>query len=119
MQPVTAKSLVAVSAPVVVWQVYVPVPEVSYPVSVTIVHDCPAARVFAPTVQVPAASLYPREGIVQAGGVPPAWSHAAPEKLLEHVQVVGEDAKTAVARAPLTASHAVQTPVKALVPADW
>ena len=115
-QPVTAKSLAEVSAPVVAWQVYVPVPEVSYPVSATIVHDCPAARVLGLQIlQLPAASPLPRDGIVQAGGV----SHAAPEKLLEHVQVVGEDAKTAVARAPLTASHAVQTPVKALVPADW
>jgi hypothetical protein len=56
---------VSVSVPSVAWQVYVPVPEVSYPVSATIVHDCPAARVFAPTVQSPVASPLPRAGIVQ------------------------------------------------------
>ena len=100
----------------------VPVPEVSYPVCTIAVHVVPTPRVPVPATQFPASILYPLLRVLKAAGMSQSsagMSHATPEKLLEHVQVVGEDAKTAVARAPLTASHAVQTPVKALVPADW
>ena len=114
-QPATAKSLVAVNDPSVAWQVYVPVPEVSYPVSATTVHDVPAARESVPTVQPPVASLYPRTGIVHAGGV----AQSAPVYELEHVHVVVLAPKLAVASVPVPLVHVVHTPVAASVPADW
>jgi hypothetical protein len=46
--------------------VYVPVPEVVYPVPATIVHDAPAAKVSLPIMQSPSLSFHPRAGIEQA-----------------------------------------------------
>jgi hypothetical protein len=89
---------VAVSAPVVAWQVYVPVPEVSYPVSATIVQDVPAASANAPIVQSPELSFHPRAGIVQAGDV----AQSAPVYPLLHVQK-DEELKSAAEITPFVA----------------
>ena len=62
------------AVPDVAWQVIVAVPEVVYP-RATVVHAAPAARVFVPAVQSPAAIFHPPlgtklkvAGTLQAGG---------------------------------------------------